>query len=143
MKLATWDPFREMEAVLDRYRPGRALSKTEDMARADWYPSVDVSETDGAFHIHAELPGLKKDDIKVAVHDGVLTLSGQRESKHEETSGKVHRIERSYGSFSRSFALPDNVNAELVEANYQDGILEVDIPKAEIPKPKQIEVKVS
>ena len=143
MKLAKWDPFREMEAVLDRYRPGRSLSQSEDIARADWYPTVDVSETEGAYHIHAELPGVKKEDIKVSVHDGVLMLSGHRESKHEENDKKVHRIERSYGSFSRSFSLPENVSAEQVEANFQDGVLEVDIPKVDVPKSKQVEVKVS
>jgi HSP20 family protein len=143
MKLAKWDPFREMEAVLDRYRPGRSLGQSEEMARSDWYPTVDVSETDGAYHIHAELPGVKKEDIKVSVHEGVLSLTGQRESKHEENNKKVHRVERSYGSFSRSFALPENVSAEQVEANFQDGVLEIDIPKAEVPKPKQVEVKIS
>ena len=145
MKLSTWDPFREMEAVLDRYRsnPERSIARAEGITRSDWYPSVDVSETQGAFHIHAELPGVKKENIKVSVHDGVLTLSGQRESKHEEQSKKVHRIERSYGSFSRSFSLPENVSNETVEANFQDGVLEIDIPKEEAKKPKQVDVKIS
>jgi len=143
MKLSKWDPFREMEAVLDRYRPGRSLSQSEEITRADWYPTVDVSETDGAYHIHAELPGVKKEDIKVSVHEGVLNLTGHRESRHEESDKRMHRIERSYGSFSRSFSLPENVNAETVEANFQDGVLEIDIPKVDVPKPKQVEVKVS
>jgi len=139
-----WDPFRDMEAVLDRYRPNqnRTINKHEDMASADWYPSVDVAESESAFHIHAELPGVKKDDIKIHVHEGLLTLSGQRESKKEETGKKFHRIERSYGSFSRSFRLPDNVEAENVEANFQDGVLEIDLHKSQKQAPKQIEVKV-
>lgn len=145
MKLSTWDPFREMDAVLDRYRanPRAAVEKTEGMTRSDWYPVVDVSETEGAFHIHAELPGVKKEDIKVSVHNGVLSLSGHRESRFEEKKNKLHRIERSYGSFSRSFTLPDNVTDEKVEANFQDGILEIDIPKQAEQKPKQVEVKIS
>lgn len=145
MKLSTWDPFREMEAVIDRYRsnPEQGVMKAEGITRSDWYPSVDVSETAGAFHIHAELPGVKKENIKVSVHEGVLSLSGHRESKHEDTNKKVHRVERSYGSFSRSFALPDNVNSEKVDANFQDGVLEIDIPKQELKKPKQVDVKVS
>jgi len=141
--MTTWDPFREMEAVLDRYRPSRAISKHEEMATADWYPSVDVSETERAFHIHAELPGVKKEDIKVNVHDGVLTLSGRHEAKKEEKDKKFHRIERSYGSFSRSFSLPENVEADNVEAAFQDGVLEIDLFKSEKQKPKQVEVKVS
>ncbi|EAT13949.1 Hsp20/alpha crystallin family protein [Bermanella marisrubri] len=142
MKLTTWDPFREMEAVLDRYRPARGVASNEEITRSDWYPSVDVSETDAAFHIHAELPGVKKDDIKVTVHDGILTLSGQRENVHEQKDKKVHRVERSFGSFRRSFTLPDNVQGEDVQANFQDGVLEVDIPKVEKQKPKQVEVQV-
>ena len=143
MKLTKWDPFREMEAVLDRYRAPANTSKTENITQADWYPTVDVSETDGAYHIHAELPGVKKADIKVTVHDGVLQLSGHRESHHESDDKKVHRIERSYGSFSRSFSLPDNVQDSEVEANFQDGVLEVDIPKSQQEKPKQVDVKIS
>lgn len=141
--MTTWDPFREMEAVLDRYRPNRTPAKHEEMATADWYPSVDVSETERAFHIHAELPGIKKEDIKVNVHDGVLTLSGKREAKKEEQGKKYHRIERSYGSFSRSFSLPENVEADNVEATFQDGVLEVDLIKSEKEKPKKIEIKVT
>jgi len=146
MKLSTWDPFREMEAVLDRYRaPTKAAttSQTENITRADWYPTVDVSETKGAFHIHAELPGVKKEDVKVTVHDGVLQLSGHRDSRHESSEKKLHRIERSYGSFSRSFALPDNVQSTEVEANFQDGVLEIDLPKSQAEKNKQVEVKIS
>lgn len=145
MKLSKWDPFREMEAVLDRYRASPAIGNhsTENIARADWYPTVDVSETDGAYHVHAELPGVKKEDISVTVNDGVLKLSGHRESRHESDEKKIHRIERSYGSFSRSFSLPENVLASEVEANFQDGVIEVDIPKSRQEAPKQVNVKVS
>lgn len=141
--MTTWDPFKEMEAVLDRYRPRRTLAKHEEIATADWYPSVDVAETERAFHIHAELPGVKKEDIKVNVNDGVLTLSGHRQSKSEDNTKKYHRIERSYGSFSRSFALPDDVMPEKVEASFQDGVLEVDLPKSKDEKPKQVDVKIN
>ncbi len=143
MKLSTWDPFSEMEAVLNRYRPTVSKANTEAMKQADWYPSVDVSESEQAFHLHAELAGVKKEDIKISVHENVLTLSGQRESKHEETKNKVHRVERSYGSFVRNFTLPDNVDAQQVSANFQDGILDIDIPKSEEEKPKRIEVQIN
>jgi len=142
MRLTTWDPFTEMEAVLNRYRPQESKAGTQAMTKADWYPVVDVTETDDAFHLHAELPGVAKDDINVSVHENVLTLTGQRESKHEKTEGKVHRIERSYGSFVRNFNLPENADAENVAARYQDGVLEVDIPKAQSKEPKRIEVNV-
>ena len=141
--MTTWDPFKDMEAVLDRYRPTRSLAKHEEIATADWYPSVDVAETERAFHIHAELPGVKKEDIKVNVNDGVLTLSGHRKAKLEEKGKKFHRVERSYGSFSRSFALPDNVKPDSVQANFQDGVLEVDLPKSIDEKPKQVDVKIN
>jgi len=141
--MTTWDPFKEMEAVLDRYRPRRTLAKHEEIATADWYPSVDVAETERAFHIHAELPGVKKEDIKVNVNDGVLTLSGHRKSKSEDKKKKYHRIERSYGFLSRSIALPDDVMPEKVEASFQDGVLEVDLPKSKDEKPKQVDVKIN
>ena len=114
MNLTNWDPFKEMEAVLDRYRPTRGADQHQDMASVDWYPSVDVSESDRAFHIHAELPGVKKEDIKINVHEGVLTIKGNRESKLEETNKQLHRIERSYGAFSRSFSLPDKIRSKLI-----------------------------
>jgi HSP20 family protein len=145
MKISKWDPFREMESVLERYRPAPEgkLTSSEGMSQSDWYPCVDVSESAGAFHIHAELPGVKKVDIKVSVHDGVLTLSGERESKYENKDKKVHRIERSYGSFSRSFSLPGYVSCEAVEAIFQDGVLDINIPKEEVKKPKQVEVTIN
>jgi HSP20 family protein len=145
MKISKWDPFREMESILDRYRPHSEgkLTSSEGMTQSDWYPCVDVSESPEAFHIHAELPGVKKVDIKVSVHDGVLTLSGERESNHENTDDKVHRVERSYGSFSRSFSLPGYVSCEVVDANFKDGVLDINIPKEEIKTPKQEEVAIN
>ena len=108
-----------------------------------WSPRVDVVEDKDAYKLHAELPGLEKKDINVAVDNGVLTISGERafESKEDKDSGYRH-YERSYGSFSRTFKLPEHVDASKIKANHKNGMLELTLPKTELAKPKQIEVKV-
>jgi len=143
MRLTTWDPFSEMEAVLNRYRPQPSKGTTEAMKQADWYPVVDVSESEENFHVHADLPGVKKEDMSISVNDGVLTVSGKRDNKFEETKNKVHRVERSYGSFTRSFTLPENVDAEKINASFDAGVLDIDIPKSTEEKPKRIQVNIN
>jgi HSP20 family protein len=148
MTLVRWDPFRELEDVSDRLnrmisRP--ALPRTsgkETMVVADWVPSVDVSETEGEYQIKAEIPDVKKEDVKVTVEDGVLTIQGERRQEKEEKGKKYHRVECSYGSFVRSFTLPDLVDEEKVKAEFKDGVLNLKLPKSEKAKPKAIEVKV-
>ncbi len=148
MTLVRWDPFRELEDMSDRLnrmisRP--ALPRTngkETMVVADWVPSVDVSETDGDYQIKAEIPDVKKEDVKVTVEDGVLTIQGERMQEKEEKGKKYHRVERSYGSFVRSFTLPDLVDEEKVKAEFKDGVLNLHLPKSEKAKPKAIEVTV-
>jgi HSP20 family protein len=150
MTLVRWDPFRELEEMSDRLnrmfsRP--ALPRTngsgkETMIVADWAPSVDVSETDGAYQIKAEIPDVKKEDVKVTVENGVLTIQGERKQEKEETGKKYHRVERSYGNFVRSFTLPDLVDEEKVKAEFKDGVLNLQLPKSEKAKPKAIEVTV-
>lgn len=143
MRVSTWDPFAEMETVLNRYRPQESKAITQAMIKADWHPVVDVSEGDDAFHVHAELAGVKKEDIEINVNENVLTLTGQRESKHEQSSKKAHRIERVYGSFARSFSLPDSADAEKIAASFNDGVLEITIPKAKHEKPSPIKVSIN
>jgi HSP20 family protein len=150
MTLVRWDPFRELEEMSDRLnrmvsRP--ALPRTngngkEAMTVADWVPSVDVSETEGEYQIKAEIPDVKKEDVKVTVEDGVLTIQGERKHEKEEKGKKYHRVERSYGSFVRSFTLPDLVDEENVRAEFKDGVLNLQLPKSEKAKPKAIEVTV-
>ena len=150
MTLVRWDPFRELEDMSDRLnrmfnRP--ALPRTngnskETMVVADWIPSVDVSETEGEYQIKAEIPDVKKEDVKVTVEDGVLTIQGERKHEKEEKGKKYHRVERSYGSFVRSFTLPDLVDEEKVKAEFKDGVLNLQLPKSEKAKPKAIEVAV-
>lgn len=150
MTLVRWDPFRDLEDVSSRLnwmfrRP--ALPQTngtnkETMIVADWVPSVDVSETEGEYQIKAEIPDVKKEDVKVTVEDGVLTIQGERKYEKEEKGKKYHRVERSYGSFIRSFTLPDLVDEAKVKAEFKDGVLNLQLPKSEKTKPKAIEVTV-
>jgi HSP20 family protein len=114
----------------------------ETMIVADWVPSVDVSETDGEYQIKAEIPDVKKEDVKVTLEDGVLTIQGERKQEKEDNGKKYHRVERTYGSFVRSFTLPDLVDVEKVTAEFKDGVLNLQLPKSEKAKPKAIEVKV-
>jgi len=110
---------------------------------SDWTPSLDAHEDKDKYTVAVEIPGLKKEDIAVSVHDGVLTVSGERKSETDVKEGTVHRRERFYGKFSRSVSLPSAVRADKVGAAYKDGVLTVEIPKAEEAKPKTVEVKVS
>lgn len=147
--LTRWNPFAELEEMLDRYsrntgypRLGVRGGQQEVMRQGDWSPAVDISEDDEAYLIRAELPGVNRDDVKVQVNDGVLTLQGERKSEKEEKGKKVHRVERFYGNFMRSFTLPDNVDEENINADYKDGILTLKLPKSEKAKPRSIDVKV-
>jgi len=151
MAIVRWDPFRELEEMSDRLnrmitRPGAAQTAAqgkEVMTVADWAPTVDISETEAEYAIKAELPEVKKEDVKVTVEDGVLTLQGERKQEMEDKGKKYHRIERSYGRFVRSFTLPDTVDESKVKAEYTDGVLHLHLPKSEKAKPKQIDVKIA
>ncbi|MGE3979054.1 MAG: Hsp20/alpha crystallin family protein [Nitrospira sp.] len=149
MALVRWDPFRELEEVSDRLnrmfaRPAtRSSNGKETMIVADWTPSVDISETESEYQIKAEIPDVKKEDVKVTLEDGVLTIQGERKHEKEEKGKKYHRIERSYGSFVRTFSLPDVIDDDKVKAEFKDGVLNLHLPKSEKAKPKAIEVKVA
>ncbi len=149
MALVKWDPFRDLEEMSDRLnrifaRPAAWQTQgREVMTVADWTPTVDISETASEYVIKAELPEIKKEEVKVSVEDGVLTIVGERKQEKEESGKKFHRIERSYGRFVRSFTLPDSVDEGRVKAEYADGVLNLHLPKSEKAKPKQIEVKVA
>ncbi len=149
MTLVRWDPFRELEEMSDRLNRmfscpsiGTKNGK-EALTVADWTPTVDISETDGEYLIKAELPEVKKEDVKVTLEDGVLTLTGERRQEKEEKNTKYHRVERSYGSFVRSFSLPELVDETNVKAEYKDGVLSLHLPKSEKAKPRAIDVKVA
>ena len=114
-----------------------------DASERTWSPRVDVSETEDAVVISSELPGLKAEDIKITVADGVVPLEGETKEEQESKDRTAHRVERVYGSFQRSFRLPSAVNADEINATYTDGVLAVNLPKAEEAKARQIEVKTS
>ena len=107
-----------------------------------WSPAVDVTEDETAYRIAAELPDVPSGDVKVVVRDGVLTLRGERKTEKKTDGTKYHLVERSYGSFQRSFTLPKDANGEKVSAEYRNGVLVVTVPKREEVKPREIEVKV-
>jgi len=140
-----WDPFKELEEMstrLNRYF-GKRGNGDESLTVTQWAPAVDVSETEKEFQIRAELPDIKKEDVKVTVEEGILTIQGERKAEKEEKGKKFHRIERSYGSFLRSFSLPDDADATKIAAEFKDGMLNIRLPKAEKPKPKTTEVKIA
>lgn len=149
MNLVKWDPFRELEDMSSRLnrifgRPAlRTGSDNEMMAVADWMPSVDISETDAAYLIKGEIPGVKKEDVKVTIQDGMLTIQGERKQEKEEKGKKFHRVECSYGNFVRSFRVPDDADESAVKAEFKDGMLNVTLPKSEKAKPKSVNVTVS
>ncbi len=147
--LARWNPFREMEELQNRIwnafnlSPARRGEGQESITVAQWAPLVDITEDDNGYLISAELPEVKKQDVKVTVENGVLTISGERQFEKEEKGRRYHRVERSYGSFLRSFTLPDDADASKVSATFKDGVLKVQVAKSEAARPKQIEVKVN
>lgn len=147
MNIVRWDPFRELEDVsgrLNRLFSRRLIPAAEDEAFfADWTPAADVQETDKEYLIKADLPEVKKEDVKVEYEDGVLTLEGERKLEKEEKGKRFQKIERSYGRFMRRFALPADVDERKILAEFKDGVLNVHLPKSERAKPKAIEVKIA
>ena len=115
----------------------------EAIAVAEWSPLVDITEDEKEYIVKAEIPEMKKEDIKLNVHDDVLTITGERKCEKEEKGKKYHRVERSYGSFIRSFTLPEDADGSNVAAEYKDGVLKVHLPKSDKAKAKTIEVKIS
>jgi len=143
MTLMRWAPWQELETMNKQL--GRLLDDGgSGLAGEDatqWAPSVDIRETDDALLVQAELPGINKKDVKVEVHEGMLTISGERRYEKDVKEKNVHRVERAYGSFSRSFSLPSNIDGDKVEAKMKDGVLEVRLSKRETARPKAIEVR--
>jgi HSP20 family protein len=148
--LTRWDPFKEMEELQSRFgkffgmTPARAGNGgRESMTVTEWAPSVDIIEDNKEWLVKADLPEVKKEDVKVTVENGVLTITGERKIEKEEKDKKYHRIERSYGTFLRSFVLPDGADGSKVGADFKDGVLKVHLPKSEKATPKTVEVKVA
>ena len=134
------DPLgvRRLNALLDEALTGWPVGN--GVSTSAWLPSVDVFEDKESLKIVAELPGLKPEDVKITLENSTLTLRGEKKQVAEEKTERVHRYERSYGSFERSFALPNTVDAEKVAAAFENGVLTVTLPKAEKAKPREIAV---
>lgn len=139
-RFASWDPMKELNELHNRInsllrranggaREGAELAVGSDFG--EWSPAVDISEDDKEFTIVADLPEAKKEDVKVSIDNGMMTISGERKHEHEEKKKKYHRVERSYGRYSRSFTLPEGVDEDKVEAKFEDGVLTVHLPKNE------------
>ncbi|HEC79287.1 MAG TPA: Hsp20/alpha crystallin family protein [candidate division WOR-3 bacterium] len=142
--LIRWEPFRDLVSLRDDFDRllenffGRGPIEKEEF----WAPVMDVVESNGNIEVKAELPGMKKEDIKVTVKDNILSVSGERKQEKETKDKTFHRIERYYGKFCRSIELPSEVDPDKVKATYKDGVLNITLPKPESAKPKQIEVEV-
>ena len=154
--LVRWDPFKtqwnplkdrdELEsrlATIFGHRASTGNGGKEALTVAEWSPLVDIVESEKEYLIKAELPEMRKEDVRLTVENEVLTISGERKFEKEEKGRKHHRIERAYGSFMRSFSLPEGADGSKVTADYKDGVLHVHLPKSEKAKPKSIEIKVS
>jgi len=149
MTLTKWDPFRDLVSLQDRMnrlfdesvrnvKPG-----DEALSSAIWSPAVDIYETDDEVVVKAELPEVNQKDIDIQIENNTITLRGERKFNKETKKENFHRIERAYGSFSRSFTLPGTIDQERIRADYKDGILKISMPKREETKPKQIKVAVT
>ena len=145
MAVVRWDPFRDLNMLQDRMNrlfddAGRNLRGDEPAATTTWSPAVDIFETEGEIVVKAELPGMERKDITLNLEKNVLTLRGERRFEKETKDDNYHRIERSYGGFSRAFSIPATVDEEHISAEYKDGVLKIALPKKEQAKPKQIRI---
>jgi len=147
MSVIRWDPFGDVDTLFNRMMSGKFWPRLSIEGKGDggiqWSPSADISETDKEYLIRAELPAVKKEDIQVTLDNGIITIKGERKQQKEDKNEKFHRVENFYGSFERSFSVPDNVKADSISCESKDGVLSVHIPKAQAPKekPQQIAVK--
>ena len=146
MALVRWTPMgnlqsfqHEMNRMFDEFFRG-GNGEAAGTGLSSWTPAVDIHETEDAFVIKAELPGVSKDDVSIDVHQNTLTLRGQRKHEAEVKNERYHRVERAYGTFQRSFVLPAMVDHDKVQATYKDGVLELHLPKSEAAKPKRISI---
>ena len=148
--LTRWNQLKQLEAL--QHGLGSLFSRSpaqwpegqeEPLAVAEWSPLVDISEDDKEYLIKAELPEVKKEEVKITLEDGMLTITGDRKFEKEENGKKYHRVERAYGSFVRTFSLPDDASPGKVSAEFKDGVLTVHLAKVAKAKPQQVEINAS
>lgn len=147
MNLSRFSPTRDLLNLTDEMNrlvsnAFRDEARETSLFKGAWAPSVDISEDNDNFYLHAELPGLTQEDVKVRYEEGMLTISGEKQTSSEEKDINYHRIERRYGKFERSFRITSNILADKIEADFSQGVLAITLPKAEEVKPKEIEVKI-
>ena len=147
MKMMRLDPFRELETLSNRlnqaFGAGLVRQQNEDSTFADFAPPMDIEETEHEYLLKADLPEVKKEDVKVGIQNGVLSVEGERKQEKEEQNKTYHRVERVYGKFVRRMAVPTDVDEQKVGAEFKNGVLTVRLPKSAAAKPKTIDVKVA
>lgn len=144
--LSTWSPFRDlinMQREVGRVFDNLFSDNEGSLVVSEWSPRVDITEHADSYVIKAEMPGVNKNDVKITLHENVLSIRGEKKQEKEEKDANYHRVERSYGTFERQFALPTGVKSDKIDASYKDGILTIMLPKVEEAQPKEIEVKLS
>ncbi len=146
MAIIRWDPGREVDSLqsdvnrlFDTFFQGRSGTRSSAGTQR-WIPAMDLTEKDNEFVLRADLPGMSEDDVAIEVKDNVLTISGERKSEHEEKGEGFYRVERSFGSFSRSLDLPTGIDAKAVSAEFDKGVLEVRIPKPEQAQATKVQI---
>jgi HSP20 family protein len=144
MALIRWEPAREVDSLQSEVNRvfDAFFGNGQATPARRWVPAMDLVETDDHFVLRADLPGLSEKDVNIEVEERVLTVSGERKAEHEVSKEGYHRVERAFGSFSRSLTLPEGIDAEAVTANFENGVLEVQIPKPEERKPRKISIGV-
>ena len=144
MAMLRWEPFREMQDALRRFSPLYLPDNgaTDDVSTRSWVPLANISESEKEYLIKCELPDVKKEDVKIAVADGVITIGGERKLQREDKSESAIRVESIYGAFQRSFLLPENVDTKGIQAESKDGVLRVHIPKVKTEKSDPLAIEV-
>jgi len=143
MTLVRYRPLRGMVSLQDEMNRmfDSLMSPTAPRAAETWFPAVDVRETEGEYIVRAELPGLTREDVKINLINNTLILRGEKKQENEEKKGSWHHVERSYGSFERTFTLPTTVTSDTIKAKFHNGVLEITVPKAEEAKPREINIE--
>ncbi len=144
MNIVNWTPLRDMDSIFDRYfnQLGRVPVREGELKDLEWRPSADISETKTHYVIKAQLPDVEKEDVHVAVENGVLTISGERRFEKEEETETTHRIESMYGKFARSFTLPSDADEAAISAKSRNGMLKVRIPKKSETKEEAVRISI-
>jgi HSP20 family protein len=142
MAIIRWEPARELQSMNRLFNTFFDSPSNGGPVLRRWIPAMDVTETDEQYVLRADLPGMSEGDVNVELDDNVLTISGVRKSEHEQRSKGFYRVERASGSFSRSLTLPEGVDADSIEASFDNGVLEVRVPKPEQPKPRKVQISV-